>query len=58
MEGFNNKRKSYYTEMEKEKRSALIDEILDELSEENLTSYTTQFLSDLAEFIENYGYDD
>ena len=53
-----NKRKSQYSVIEVENRKHLIAEILDELSEENLNCYTTQFLSDLVEFIENYGYED
>ena len=53
-----NKRKSQYSVIEVEKRKHLIAEILDELSEESLNCYTTQFLSDLVDFIEDYGFDD
>ena len=52
------KRKSQYTAAEMEKRQALIDYLSNELSVETLTSCTTQFLSDLADFVENYGFDD
>lgn len=53
-----NKRKSQYTAVEMEKRQAFIDYLSDELSAEMLTSFTTQFLSDLVDFVENYGFDD
>lgn len=53
-----NKKKLQYNPVEMEQRQALIDWIANELSVETLTSCTTQFLSDLAEFVENYGFDD
>ncbi len=49
-----NKRKSQYSPTEAEKREQLIDCILDELCEENLKGYTTEFLSELVDFICNY----
>lgn len=53
-----NKKKLQYNPVEIEKRDELMCFIREELCAENLTSYTTEFLSDLVEFIENYGFDD
>ena len=53
-----NKKKLQYSPVEIEKRDGLMCFIREELCAENLTSYTTEFLSDLVEFIENYGFDD
>lgn len=53
-----NKKKSQYNPVEIEKREELMHFIREDLCAENLTSYTTEFLSDLVEFIENYGYED
>lgn len=53
-----NKKKLHYSPVEIEKRDELMCFIREELCAENLTSYTTQFLSDLADFIEDYGFED